>query len=485
MITRSYKALTSRPVFVLAAALAILMLAAPFVFAATSVDYTENSTDPVATFSAMDQDGDAIVWSLAEKDDYKRFMIDAGVLSFKSPPNYEKPNSGVSGGTLADRNVYKVTVQATGGSEDVVVTVTNVDEDGSVSFTGEGEFQPQVGRGLEASLSDEDDSVSDAKWQWARSADMEAWTDIMGATSQTRSPVAADEGMYLRASVTYTDSFGSGKMAFAVTANLVEERTVANAAPSFKDQDDDNGDTPMDGIQVSRKVEENAAGASSIGKPVSASDSDNDVLVYTLSGTDADRFDIGKSTGQLKVKQKLNFEGLADSTDNCAAQNSCVVIITATDPSGATNPDSGVIEETGQPVTITIENVNEAPMFDSDSDMAGNQDPPTVLRVAENQEAVILVGSSGITALSETSYAAEDEDTTDADTVTYMVEGADQKYFNEAATGGLALLDGGRPHAELRVEEFVLDNRRGYLRRGQPLAAQQGGRDHQRGGCGG
>ena len=37
MITRSYKALTSRPVFVLAAALAILMLAAPFVFAAESL----------------------------------------------------------------------------------------------------------------------------------------------------------------------------------------------------------------------------------------------------------------------------------------------------------------------------------------------------------------------------------------------------------------------------------------------------------------
>ena len=63
MITRTYKALTSRPVFVLAAALAILMLAAPFVFAATSVPYPENSMEPVATFSATDQDGDPIVWS--------------------------------------------------------------------------------------------------------------------------------------------------------------------------------------------------------------------------------------------------------------------------------------------------------------------------------------------------------------------------------------------------------------------------------------
>ena len=54
MITRSYKALTSRPVFVLAAALATLVLArARGVRRGTSekFDYPENGTDPVATFS--------------------------------------------------------------------------------------------------------------------------------------------------------------------------------------------------------------------------------------------------------------------------------------------------------------------------------------------------------------------------------------------------------------------------------------------------
>ena len=197
------------------------MILAPVASAATSVSYEENRTDPVATFSAMDQDGDAIVWSL-NGDDKARFSIDEGVLSFKSPPNYEKPNS-KSVGTLADRNVYKVTVKATGGSEAVTVTVTNVDEDGSVSFDGEGRYQPQVGRGLVANLADEDGGVTDEVWKWERSTDMETWTVIMGATSQSRSPAAADEGHYLRASVTYTDSFGSGKTASQVTGNMVEE----------------------------------------------------------------------------------------------------------------------------------------------------------------------------------------------------------------------------------------------------------------------
>ena len=236
MITRSYKALTSRPVFVLAAALAILMLAAPFVFAATEVDYPENSMHAVATFSATDQDGDPIVWSLGG-DDAGDFMIDEGVLNFKSPPDYEDPKS-ASVGTRADQNVYNVTVQASGGKEEVVVTVTNEDEDGSISFTGLGQFQPQVGRNLEAILKDPDGGETDEVWQWSKSMDMETWTDIDGATTAKRSPAAADEGYYLRATVTYTDLFDSGKMVYKPTGNKVEERTLSNAAPSFTDQDD-------------------------------------------------------------------------------------------------------------------------------------------------------------------------------------------------------------------------------------------------------
>ena len=115
----------------------------------------------------------------------------------------------------------------------MVVTVTNVDEDGSVGFIGLGRYQPQVGRGLEATLSDQDGGVTDAVWQWAQ---VDGHADLDGhrrrSTSQKRTPVAADDGHYLRASVTYTDMFGSGKMVSAVTANSGRaDRTVANAAP--------------------------------------------------------------------------------------------------------------------------------------------------------------------------------------------------------------------------------------------------------------
>ena len=155
----------------------------------------------MATFSATDDDGDPIVWSLSGAD-AKLFSISPdGELSFKDSPNYEKPGTAL-GGTTADRNVYNVTLEAAGGSHNVAVTVTNEDEDGKVTIN---KPQPQVGRGLEASLKDEDGGLSDEEWQWARSEDGVTWADIEGATSQSRSPAAADEGYYLRATVVYTD----------------------------------------------------------------------------------------------------------------------------------------------------------------------------------------------------------------------------------------------------------------------------------------
>ena len=62
--------------------------------------------------------------------------------------------------------MYRVTVQAGGGAHEVAVTVTDVDEAGTVTIDRP---QPQVSRPLGASLSDEDEGVSAERWQWARS----------------------------------------------------------------------------------------------------------------------------------------------------------------------------------------------------------------------------------------------------------------------------------------------------------------------------
>ena len=447
MVKRLYNPLIAR--FAVVAALLATVLVAPAVFAQdTALPYPENGTDPVATFTADDQDDDLIVWDLGGPD-ADLFTIDGGVLAFKESPDYEDPQS-ESVGTVADRNVHNITIEATGGELEVAVTVTNVDEDGVVSFTGYGRFQPQVGRGLVAELDDDDGGETDEVWQWARSADGETWEDIMGATSQSRMPVADDVGSYLRASVTYTDIFDSGKTASEVTPNAVEARTVSNAAPSFLGQDETTGaqaESPNE-IIVTRKVAENTVAGTNIGKPVSASDTDNDVLVYSLGGevtigsdqVDAtDLFNISSSSGQLKAKAKLNFEGLTASPSTNPTSNLYPVMVTATDPSGAPTP---------QLVTIELTDVNEAPAFEE------GDDTPTVLNVVEGTTGTeaLRVGETGTTVLATNAYDANDEDAdqdlggdaTDADDetdATLSLSGADKKYFEITNAGALTIID--------------------------------------------
>ena len=265
--------LAAIPLFVML--LVALVLGDPFghpAYAQTvdsSVDYPENGTTTVADFVAYDQDGDPIEWSLSGPD-AALFSIDDGVLTFKEPPNYEAPQS------AAGRNVYSVTVEANGGTHDVAVRVTDVDEVGTASIDRP---QPQVDRPIEASLWDEDEGVAVQRWQWARSDDGTTWTDIDGATSPRRSPAQADEGMYLRAIVTYSDKFGPGKTASAVSARPVEARTLSNAAPGFVDRRGDEITT------VTLSVRENTAVGRSIGRRVSATDADEDLLFYELLDT--------------------------------------------------------------------------------------------------------------------------------------------------------------------------------------------------------
>ena len=52
-------------------------------------EYPENGTGPVATFTAIDPEGESIVWSLAVGADMEDFEIDNGVLRFKSSPDFE------------------------------------------------------------------------------------------------------------------------------------------------------------------------------------------------------------------------------------------------------------------------------------------------------------------------------------------------------------------------------------------------------------
>ena len=167
--------------------------------------------DPVV---AGDPDGDALYYILAGPD-AAQFDIDrlSGQLLTKAGLDYET------------RNVYTVVVGASDtnwfgdpdGALDTSITVridvVDADEEEVVTLSAP---TPRVGVPLHAVLTDPDGEVSEVAWQWVTLADTALWTAIRGATSDSYTPTADNEGRYIRAVVTYTDAFGSNKTAVSI-----------------------------------------------------------------------------------------------------------------------------------------------------------------------------------------------------------------------------------------------------------------------------
>ena len=180
-----------------------------------SVSQAENVMETLGTYTASGTMADMATWTLMG-DDASHFMLEgttgmSRMLKFASAPDYEMPRGMAMSDT--NMNTYMVTVKAEAGSEmamqEVTVMVTDVDEAGTVTLSMP---HPVVDTELTATLSDLDGMVSGEMWQWQKSMDMSSWMDITGATMMSYTPVAADDGYYLRATVTYTDGHGSGKM---------------------------------------------------------------------------------------------------------------------------------------------------------------------------------------------------------------------------------------------------------------------------------
>ena len=280
----------------------------------------ENIGAPVA---AADDDDDTLTYSL---DVSSRATFDivatTGQLQTKAALDYETGS-----------NSYTVTVTAVDPSAaddtiTVTITVNNVDEAGTVTLSS---VQPIVGQDLTATLTDPDIVGASPAWSWESSSNRSSWTPIDGADADTYSPVAGDVGRYLRATASYTDAFGSGKSARAVSVNPVRTPVPDNLPPVFPSTE-----------TGARNVDENTALRVNIGEPVTATDADNDPLTYSLDADSRATFDIVATTGQLQTKAALDYE---------TGSNRYTGTLTATDTGG----DTATIR-----ITITVNNVDEA-----------------------------------------------------------------------------------------------------------------------------
>ena len=99
------------------------------------LNYQENRTSTVYTYSARNYGSGSMSWSLSGTDSGDFDISDQGALTFESTPNFESPDD------LDDNNDYEITVVVTnaGGYTDrldVVVTVTDVNEGPEITSGG-------------------------------------------------------------------------------------------------------------------------------------------------------------------------------------------------------------------------------------------------------------------------------------------------------------------------------------------------------------
>ena len=228
---------------IVAAVLATLLVIAPAATAQQAinpmeVDYAENDDVAVATYLAVDPEGEAVKYGVSDKDTFA-ITEDGGVLTFNDPPDFEKSKE------------HKVTVTANDADLiEVTITITNMEEGATVTVSPP---RPQVGSMASAELEDMDGGEDDLMWQWSRCSDMTTCATIDGATDATYAVDAADAGMYLQASVSYLDDAENDGDARDMESGMSELKAEAspdaNAAPMF-DPGEDGVDLVVEGTTL-------------------------------------------------------------------------------------------------------------------------------------------------------------------------------------------------------------------------------------------
>ena len=391
---------------------ALAVLAALFLFPGTAyaaepvfntglsstVSVPENTaaeTDIGAPYTATDGDSDILTYSLSGTD-MSSFSIDSttGQLKTSAALDFEDTTSySVTVGVSDSKNSMDISDTVVDAMMNVAITVTNEDEAGTVTITG----TLEGGVELTAEVTDLDGTVTGTTWQWSQGETADGtFTNIGSATRDKYTSIAANVGKFLRATATYKDpqSTTQDKSAEAVTGSAI---AASNSEPEFPSSE-----------TGTRSVDENTAANMNIGTAVAATDTDSGAtLTYALSGTAASSFNFDTGTGQIKTKDALDHE----------TEDSYSVTLTVHDGLDA----AGNTDTTGDDditVTITVNDVNEAPTIDTG---------PSSFNKNENTEITEVIAS----------YVASDVDADDnPGNLTWTLEGEDAGDFAIAKNSG-------------------------------------------------
>ena len=353
----------------------VQVVSIPVFTSPAAVSVRENQTAAYMA-AATDADGDMLVYSLSGTD-AALFTINAntGEVSFIAAPDFEAPSD--DGGD----NVYDITVTASDGTNrtdhNVAIRVTNENEIPVFTSPAAVSVRENQTAAYEAAATDDDGDPL----VYSLSGTDAALFRIGPTTGEVRFRVAPDFE-------DPDDADGDNVYDITVTASDGTNRTDHNVAITVTDYN-----IPVFTSPFVVSVAENQMTA----YEAAATDDDGDLLVYSLSGTDAALFTINATTGEVRFKAAPDFEMPGDADGD----NVYDITVTASDGTNRTNHNVAI--------TVTNENDN-IPVFTS----------PAAVSARENQVAA---------------YEAAATDA-DGDPLVYSLSGTDAALFRINANTG-------------------------------------------------
>ena len=289
------------------------------------MNYPENSTTTIATYSITDPDGNDVTWSIASTD-AARFSIDEnGELSFRSSPNYEAPND-------ADQdNVYEVTVRTSDGNLastlDVEVTVTDANESGAITGPTSIDY-PENDTTTVATYSATDPDGDDVTWSVA-------------GTDAARFSINEDGELTFKSSPNYeAPNDANTDNVYEVTIRASDDDLTSTLDVEVTVTDANESGAITGPTSIDYPENDNATVAT-----YTANDPEGNDITWSIAGTDAARFSINED-GELTFKSSPDYEDPNDAN----ADNVYGVTVRASDGNLMSTLD----------VEVTITNANES-----------------------------------------------------------------------------------------------------------------------------